>query len=52
MNSDSTAPGGLITGYKLYMDDGYGGAFSSILNSVNVSPNIDGFLATGLVNGR
>lgn len=45
--ADGTLPGGKITGYKLYMDDGYGGNFRVIYNTVNISPNINGFLVTG-----
>ena len=47
-NTDDAEPGGLITGYSLYMDDGYGGAFTEILNTVGTSPLISEYLTTGL----
>ena len=47
-NTDGEAPGGLITGYSLFMDDGYGGRFTEILNTVGTSPLISEHLATDL----
>ena len=47
-NIDGDAPGGLITVYSLFMDDGYGGRFTEILNTVGTSPLISEHLATGL----
>jgi hypothetical protein len=47
-NTDGEAPGGLITGYSLFMDDGYGGKFTEILNTVGTSPLISEHLATDL----
>ena len=38
--ADGTSPGGLITGYDLYMDDGMGGDFDLIYSTVNFSPAI------------
>ena len=45
---DGTGKGGEITGYKLFSDDGYGGRFKLIYSTVNISPNIDHYLLTGL----
>jgi len=52
LTADQTGPGGLITGYVLYMDDGLGGLYSPIFNTVNVSPTIQGYLVSGLTTGR
>ena len=46
--ADQQGPGGLITGYSLYMDDGYGGVFSEIFNSVGTSPMITEYLVSGI----
>lgn len=34
LNDDGLGIGGMITGYKLYMDDGYGGELKEVLNTV------------------
>jgi hypothetical protein len=47
-NSDAPGPGGLITGYTLFMDDGKGGKFVQILDTRGTSPKIAEYLATGL----
>lgn len=49
--SDGVSPGGLIIGYKLYMDDGYGGDFDLIYDTVNVSPTINAVLISSLTTG-
>jgi len=38
LNADGTGTGGLITGYKLYMDDGAGGSFTEIFSTLYTSP--------------
>jgi len=52
MNADGTSPGGLITGYKLYADDGIGGEFSLIQSTVGFTSQIAEYLYTGLEAGR
>ena len=47
-NTDGAAPGGLTTGYSLYMDDGYGGQFTEILFTAGTSPLISEYLVTDL----
>ena len=49
---DSISPGGIITGYKLYADDGLGGNFNVILNTVGLSSKINEYLFTGLITSR
>ena len=44
--TDQAAPGGLITGYSLHMDDGYGGRFTEVFNSVESAPLITDYLVT------
>lgn len=34
LNDNAIGDGGLITGYKLYMDDGYGGELEEVLTTV------------------
>ena len=46
--TDQVGPGGLITGYTLYMDDGYGGRFTEIFSTVGVSSLVTEYLKTGL----
>ncbi len=38
----------MITGYKLYMDDGYGGELSKVLETVSFSSQINEYLAINL----
>ena len=38
----------MITGYKLYMDDGYGGELSEVLETVGFSSQINEYLAVNL----
>jgi hypothetical protein len=47
-NQDGVGVGGLITGYKLYMDDGYGGELVEVLDTVGFSSQINEFLAVNL----
>lgn len=49
MNDDGIVPGGQIAGYILYIDDGYGGDFKPIFNSVGLTSQVGEFLATGLL---
>lgn len=51
LNSDSVSPGGLITGYQLVMDDGYGGEFVKVLDTVSISARINEFYAANLTQG-
>lgn len=44
--ADAASPGGLVSGYSLFMDDGYGGRFTEIFNSVGTSPLITEYLVT------
>ena len=44
--TDQAAPGGLITGYSLHMDDGFGGRFTEVLNSIGSAPLITDYLVT------
>lgn len=37
LNDDGIVPGGQIAGYILYIDDGYGGDFKPIFNSVGLT---------------
>jgi len=46
--ADGTAPGGSITGYELYMDDGQGGAFDLVYSSRELTPAINSILVTSL----
>lgn len=48
INADQLGLGELFSGYKLYMDDGYGGDFKVVLDTVGLSNKITHFLATGL----
>ena len=48
LNADGIGPGGLISGYKLYMDDGYGGDFELVMNTVGFTSQINEFLAMNL----
>lgn len=49
LTPDGPSPGGLITGYILYMDDGKGGAFTPIFNSIDYSPTLNYFLVSNLI---
>ena len=46
--ADQQSPGGLVTGYSLLMDDGFGGTFSEVFNSVGSSALISEYLVTGV----
>ena len=46
--TDAASTGGLITGYSLYVDDGYGGRFTEVFSSVGASRLITEQLVTGL----
>lgn len=45
-----SGPGTLISGYKLYMDDGLGGDFEVIFDSVGFNAHLDSYLATNLTS--
>lgn len=38
----------MITGYKLYMDDGYGGDFELVLDTVGYTSQINEYVAVNL----
>ena len=38
----------MVTGYSLHMDDGYGGRFTQVFNSVGSSPLITDYLVTDI----
>ena len=46
--ADGVDPGGLIQGYSLHVDDGFGGRFTEVFNSVGVSRLVSEHLVTGL----
>jgi hypothetical protein len=48
LTSDGLGPGGLISGYKLYMDDGEGGDFNVVMDTVGYSSQIKEYLAVNL----
>lgn len=49
LNEDGLgSEGGLISGYKLFMDDGEGGDFEVVYDTVGYSSHLDSFLATNL----
>ena len=48
LNSDGLGDGGAIQGYKLYMDDGYGGELKVVFDTVGYSSQINEFLAVNL----
>jgi hypothetical protein len=45
LNEDGLGEGGLITGYKLYMDDGAGGDFVTVMDTVGYTSQIREHLA-------
>ena len=47
-NEDGLDDGGLITGYKLYKDDGYGGQLKLAFDTVGYSAEITEFMAVNL----
>lgn len=48
--ADTQLPAGIITGYQLYMDNGYNEDFALIFNGIGF-PDVTSFKATGLVTG-
>jgi hypothetical protein len=48
LNKDGLGEGGKISGYKLYMDDGKGGDFAVVFDSVGSNAQINSFRATQL----
>ena len=48
LNSDGLGEGGLISGYKLYMDNGLGGDFNVVMNTVGYSSQLREYLAVNL----
>ena len=48
VNADQNGLGELFSGYKLYMDDGYGGDFNIVLDTVGFTNKITEYLATNL----
>ncbi len=49
--NDGVLPGGKISGYNLYIDDGYGGNFKKAYSTVGVSSTINTFLIRNLTTG-
>jgi hypothetical protein len=52
LTTDMVTPGGRIIGYYLYCDDGLGGAFTIVLNTVGLTAHVNEFLVTGLTTSR
>jgi hypothetical protein len=48
LNTDGLGDGGVIQGYKVYMDDGYGGALQLVMDTVGLSSTISEYMATNL----
>lgn len=48
LNEDGLGVGGKISGYKLFMDDGVGGDFAVVFDTVGFNADINSFTATGL----
>jgi hypothetical protein len=48
LNDDGLGEGGQIIGYKLFMDDGYGGELEEVLNTVGFTSQIHEYLAVNL----
>lgn len=48
LNQDGLGVGGLISGYKLYMDDGIGGDFQVVMDTVGYTSQIQEHLAVNL----
>ena len=47
-NDDGLGEGGLISGYKLFMDDGIGGDFENVMNTVGYNADIKEYFAQNL----
>lgn len=46
--ADGTSPGGLISGYELYIDDGQGGDYNLIYDTTQLSPDITSLAVSDL----
>ena len=51
LTPDGLGEGGRITGYKLYLDNGRGGEFLSVIDTVGYSAQIRQHLAVNLTEG-
>lgn len=47
--ADGVLPGGKISGYELYLDDGLGGNLDLVYSTRNLAPSIVEYLATNLL---
>ena len=51
LNTDHQAPGGSVTGYKIFMDDGMNGDFEEIFYGKNV-PSLHEYIVNDLIPSR
>lgn len=50
-NTNHQTPGGDVTGYKIFVDDGLNGEFTEIFYGKNV-PSLNEYIVTGLIPSR